>query len=109
MPETLGAHNQEPRPSNSGRSRLSVDSAPLVASGFWRAGRLANTQTGFLTPCGQDTELRHDVESLLAHRTQAADFLEPPERKVTETMLTGGQFGAYRDPSDTVIVLETAR
>jgi eukaryotic-like serine/threonine-protein kinase len=46
--------------------------------------------------CGKDAELRHEVESLLAHRTQAAGFLEPTGRDVTETMPTGQQFGSYR-------------
>ncbi len=46
--------------------------------------------------CGQDTELRHEVESLLAHRTQAGDFLEPADEAVTETIPSGEQFGSYR-------------
>lgn len=56
----------------------------------------ASRQAYLNRECGQDAELRYEVESLLAHRTQATDFLEPAERNVTETLLTGGQFGSYR-------------
>jgi serine/threonine protein kinase len=46
--------------------------------------------------CGEDADLRHEVDSLLAQRTQAEDFLEPIEQSVTQTILSGRQFGSYR-------------
>src|SRR5947207_1400713 len=45
--------------------------------------------------CGADSDLRSDVESLLALRTQAEGFLES-QPNATETILVGPQLGSYR-------------
>src|SRR6185295_17229803 len=46
--------------------------------------------------CSDDSELRNEVESLLAQRTQAEGFLESPGLTVTATIPLGRQFGSYR-------------
>ena len=59
-------------------------------------------RTNYLsTACGQDDELRREVESLLAHGEQAEDFLSTPvggsgQRRAGPSLEPGSRLGDYR-------------
>src|SRR5579864_5306472 len=74
-----------------------------IAELFHAALELApETQQKFLeSACGDDADLRLQVESLLAHREQAGSFLETPALPDPETLsnpraVVGRQLGPYR-------------
>src|SRR5260370_23804749 len=54
--------------------------------------REANGRTGFVAEaCGNDNELRHELELMLAHHEQAKSFIEAPAYRVAaETILNEG-------------------
>lgn len=60
--------------------------------------RVPAQQTAFLAEaCGEDTALKHEVESLLASHREAGGFLsEPAALPVEEPAPEGGRIGTYR-------------
>ena len=59
--------------------------------------RAAEMRAPFLDgACGQDSDLRREIESLLAHVEPARNFLESGPTEAAATRTTGRQFGSFR-------------